>query len=288
MPKKGFNLNWSYTTNCRSDPSPEPNVSTFMGRSMTGPFEDEVVPGFRPDRAPMYKSALGWKSDSILGPNSEPKEDPEEEEIRYLDETHNTIEVLDKTSDTVVFEMNDIWGWIYIRCNTKEAQKFVKEHVESSFDYEFGLVHHEEKRRQVDSSRGTSLIRRTGAGTGTGPNDGPYAVATLFELQNGSGETIAKALCAYCNLNLENPGPTIELFEVAGGFRRKGYGKLLLKHITDYFEETFCDDMCKFDGNVRFNVCYCTSSHAANWFMRQGFRQWDEFGEEFGKYLAFD
>jgi GNAT superfamily N-acetyltransferase len=118
---------------------------------------------------------------------------------------------------------------------------------------------------QVDLSRGISLVRRTGV-TGS-------RVGTLFELQKGSG-TIGKALCAYRNGERGNPGPTFELFEVFRGFRRKGYGKLLLEHVTNYFEEIFLDEQ-DYGEPVNFNVCYCTNRCAAMWFMRQGFQNWD-------------
>ncbi|CAJ1936690.1 unnamed protein product [Cylindrotheca closterium] len=281
-------LNWSHAENCSSDPQPETGVCTFMGTLKTGlPGEDKSTSEARVARIKTaldmmrkhgYRCQLppkGWTSVLL---NSEPKKDPKEEEIRFLEENCRPIEVLDKASDAVVFVVAHNVGWVYIRCNTQEAEEFVDDYLWALKHYEFGLVRHEEKRRLVNSSRGISLVSCTG-GTGS-------SVGTLFELQDGSGKTIAKALCAYRNAEMGNPGPTIELFEVFRGFRRKGFGKLLLEHVTEFFELIFCDEQ-DFAEPVNFNVCNCTNSHAAMWFMRQGFQNWDGMGEELGKYLGY-
>lgn len=39
--------------------------------------------------------------------------------------------------------------------------------------------------------------------------------------------------------------------------------------------------------SVKFNVCYVTDRAACDWFLHQGFQDWDGMGEELAKELVF-
>jgi GNAT superfamily N-acetyltransferase len=77
-----------------------------------------------------------------------------------------------------------------------------------------------------------------------------HGFGTIFELKLGP-KVIAKALCSYIN---SPSGPTIERIETAEEWQGHGFGKMLLKGMESYFE----------------------------WFIEQGFEDWDGMGEKMG------
>mmetsp|Transcript_45506 Transcript_45506/g.110215 ORF Transcript_45506/g.110215 Transcript_45506/m.110215 type:complete len:291 (+) Transcript_45506:217-1089(+) len=252
-----FKLNWSWSVNGPYEPTPEAGVCTFMG-----PWEEEG--------AHRIKAAL-----DIM----------REHGYRcQQDDYHEDLEVLGKSTDDIVFVVTETCGWLHIRCATKEAEDFVLEHLailteESRPDFRMlGRVPHVEVTTKMgDSANGVTMTSRTGNGAG---EDG---ISTLFELKKGT-KIVAKSLCTYANIGMQNPGPTIELFEVAEEWRCQGYAKLLLQGITDHFENMFFAHI----EEVKFNVFRCETDHAHEWFRRQGFRDWDDSGEELGKYLGVE
>jgi len=262
------------------------------------------------DNAHLLKAALdimrkhGYRCqlppDDWEGSDDDEEEDDEDaqsgsskksKEIAYLeDQYYEDIEILGKRTDEVVFMMTNSCGWLCIRCACKEAEDFVEEHLADSEHYVLAKVPHEEASSTVGLPEGISITRRTGNQKKNGEEQSsevsvsPGSVGTLFELKKGT-KVIAKALCSYSNGEMENPGPTIELFEVAKEWRCHGYGKLLLHQgASSFFENIFSNIVCS-DEVVKYNICYCTNGHACEWFLRQGFRDWDGMGEELGRYL---
>ncbi len=111
----------------------------------------------------------------------------------------------------------------------------------------------------------------------------------MFEFKIGE-KVIAMALCSYWNCANESSGPTIEMIETAEEWQGHGFGfgKTLLKGMESYFENTFDDIYVLHISRVNFNVCYVTSSAAFEWFIEQGFDDWDGMGEEMGKHFHLE
>ena len=304
----GENLNWDRAENGPTDPTPEEGICTFMGPSTS--FLSGTGRKWPGDKVHLIKAALdimrkhghrcqlppeGWvdededDDDEVKGGGRSKNS----KEIAYLeDKYYEEVMVLGKQTDEVVFMMKSSCGWLQIRCAGKEAEDFVEEHLADSEHYLLSKVTHDETSSTDDDGlpEGISITRRTGgeaqsSEVGARRRLSPSSVGTLFELNKGN-KVIAKALCSYRNCEMDNPGPTIELFEVAKEWRRHGYGKLLLHQgVSSFFEDTFSNIVCS-DEVVKFNVCYCTNRHACEWFLRQGFQDWDGMGEELGRYLG--
>ena len=287
----GENLNWDHAENGPTDPTPEEGVCTFMGPStshLSGKGRE-----WRVREAHLIKAALDimrkhgyrcqlppedWVDEDGDDDDEEGGESKKSKEMAYLENNYyEDITVLGKQTDEVAFMLTNSCGWLSIRCAGKEAEDFVEEHLADSEHYLLGKVTHDETSSTDGLPEGISIIRRTGG-------ESPSSVGTLFKLKKGN-KVIAKALCSYSNAEMDNPGPTIELFEVAKEWRRHGYGKLLLHQgLSSFFEDTFDNIVCS-DEVVKYNVCYCTNGHACEWFLRQGFQDWDGMGEELGRYL---
>ena len=306
----GENLNWDHAENGPTDPTPEEGVCTFMGPS-TSHLSGNGRGHHRAEGAHLIKAALdimrkhgyrcqlppeGWVDEDGDEDDDEVEEgggSKKSNEMAYLeDRFYEDIMVLGKQTDEVVFMMKSSCGWLQIRCAGKEAEGFVEEHLADSEHYVLGKVTHDETSRSpANLPEDISITRRTGGeaqssevGARRSRQLSPSSVGTLFELKKGN-KVIAKALCSYRNCEMDNPGPTIELFEVAKEWRRHGYGKLLLHEVSSFFEDIFDNIVCS-DEVVKYNVCYCTNGHACEWFLRQGFEDWDGMGEELGTYLG--
>ena len=304
----GDNLNWGGgSENGPSDPQPDENVCTFMGPSTT--YLSGKGRSWPDDSIYLVKAALdamrkhGYRCHLPLDDLEEDEDDVEEEndaeeakdgardnprrskEIAYLEEHHyEDLMVLGKKSDEVMFVITNSCGWLRICCNCKEAEEFVEEHLANSDHYLLSKVSHDEVSSTVGLPQDISITRRTGSERSSDSGASSSSIGTLFELKKGS-KVIAKALCSYSNGEMDNSGPTIELFEVAKEWRNHGYGKLLLHQgLSSYFEDTF-SNIVDAGENVKYNVCYCTNRHACEWFLRQGFQDWDGMGEELGRYL---
>lgn len=273
-----FELNWDYSENGPANPIPNPNVCTFMGPIVA--YHPE-----KKDPRNMLKTALaimkkhGWKRVSD-------KDEYYEEEDEY--EEYQPQKVVHNRRDDVMM-VSVTCGWIYIRCSSKEAENFVEKHLRDSERFALAKVPHVEVTMTVDSppAQGFTMTYRTGSGMASTQGNGghPSSLSTLFELKKGA-KTVAKSLCSYMNRQMGNPGPTIELLEVAKEWRRHGYGSRLLCRIRNHFEEIFLDDDVGSVEPVKFNVCYCTNQDAFHFFLSHGFQDWDGMGEELGMHLG--
>lgn len=279
----GETLNWKYTEGGTSNPIPRDGECTLMGPCTS--YIPSEGGDFRDEGAHRVKAALdimrrgGYRTDLPLDG---------ETEMEYLRENyHEDHKVFANGSDNIAFVVTSICDWIYIRCRSKEASDFVRDHLYESAYFKLALFPHESVSLTIDAAKGVTLTRRTGNGPDSASEvdnpAGPAKIGTLFELKK-NGKVVAKALCSYYNGDMNNPGPTIELFEVAKEWRCHGYGVLLLDAFTSYFEDIFANISLN-DHAVKFNVCYCTTGHASRWFIRQGFEDWDGMGEELGRYL---
>jgi GNAT superfamily N-acetyltransferase len=206
--------------------------------------------------------------------DDEDEEAAEDPELAYLqDEHYADIEVM--KGNESVFIMTSESDWIYIRCATEAAAAMIEEKFVPHFA--LGRVRHEEKVIPIHDDLAVSM--RTGNAEG---NSKHCSVGTVFELKKGE-KVICKALCSYSNAEMDASGPTIELLETAKEWQGHGYAKELLTFMEQYFEEVF--EGVAEEKSVKFNVCYCTNGHACEWFLGQGFRDWDGMGEELGKFL---
>jgi hypothetical protein len=181
-----------------------------------------------------------------------------------------------KDHDKVFFftVMND---WLYIRCANDTACSVIEE----KFHFALGRVPHEAKTIAI-SDGSLDVALRTGNGPDSEQSCSP---GTLFELKkNGSNKVISKCLCSYSNGEMGNAGPTIELFEAAAEWQRHGYARQLMSVVEDQYEDVFAPVAAH--ARVKFNVCHVTNRHACEWFLGQGFEDWDGMGEDLGKYLS--
>jgi len=285
-----FDMNWEFSENGPADPQPVNGVSTFMG-----PATSYLAGKGRawPDNSAFcVKDALdimrrnGYRCE--LPPEDWVSDDEGEvgtPELRYLKEQYyNDHEVIAKNGNEIVFVVTTFGDWIYIRCNNEEASSFVL--TQLSDHYKLGQVRHEQVEEECYGS--VSVTRRTGNGTRRGGEaqcSSPSSIGTLFELKIRN-KVVAKALCSYKNMEMDATGPTIELLETAKKWRQHGYAKLLLEKMESSFEDIF-EGVSDFDEDrrVKFNVCHCTNRYACEWFLSQGFHDWDDMGEELGKYL---
>jgi hypothetical protein len=201
-------------------------------------------------------------------------EAPEDPELAYLRENYcKDMDVMKGNESVYIMTIKS--EWIYIRCATEAAAAMVEEMFAPHFA--LGRVRHEQKVTPIHDNLSVSM--RTGNAEG---NSKGCSVGTLFQLQKGE-KVICKALCSFSNGEMDASGPTIELLETAKEWQGHGYAKELLTFMELYFEQVF--EGVAEEKPVKFNVCYCTNPHACEWFLGQGFRDWDGMGEVLGKFL---
>ena len=208
----------------------------------------------------------------------------QEKEIAYLKEEYYSLITMEKGGETLVHLTNNC-GWISIRCSNATVASIVDETIAQSPHFALGRVEHTKAKidsEQLEVVQTTGDLESDGGGSRRRSASSLCSPGTLFELKLGD-KVIAKALCSYKNSEMDNPGPTIELFEVAVQWRKHGHASTLLDAMTMYFTDVFADmESC---ARVKFNVCHVTSQQACRWFLLAGFQDWDGMGEELGMYL---
>jgi hypothetical protein len=282
-----FDLNWSYSENGPTDPQPQPSVCTFMGVPKTSAAgvgkkrpDSSVFPlqmaiqllrqeGFTFEIPANYKPEYSFYSDRTKYPDSTP-------ELSYLrDKYYEEMQVKKDNETVLVLTMS--CEWFYVRCANDTACSIVEGKL--AFHFALGRVPHEAKTIAISDDLEVAL--RTG-NRSTNLEDANCRPGTLFELKK-NGKVISKCLCSYRNCEMDNAGPTIELFETAAEWQCHGYGDQLMSVVESHFEDVFAS--VTEHTRVKFNVCYVTNRHACEWFLVQGFEDWDGMGEELGKYL---
>lgn len=282
-----FEMNWSHSENGPTDPRPRDGVSTFMGvpkTSRAGKGQKWPDGGaFALREALRIARSEGGLACTLPPEDYDPKASWGEEDLRKEDDPelaylreyyYEDIEA--KKGDEVILSMTTQSDWIYIRCANEDAAAMVEEKFEPHFA--LGRVRHSEDTMELDGENMSVSIR---TGNNAEQRHGT-SVGTLFDLKKGN-KVVSKCLCSYKNGEMDASGPTIELLETAAEWQRHGYATQLLEVVSEHFETIF--DTVADEKRVKFNVCYCTNRHACEWFLGQGFRDWDGMGEELGRYL---
>ena len=177
----------------------------------------------------------------------------------------------DDARDIQIYTCQD---WVYMRCANHEVSSLVQELL--CEDFGFGIVEHKETIIQLGGA--ISLKSCTGNRKGDIYGD----IGVLFELRKGKS-VIGKARCSYLNGEMDSPGPSIEMFEIAKEWKGQGYGTLLLDEITCRFMTEFDAFDCK--DNVRFHVSNVTHPSSRKWFLDRDFAVDDHIGEELSQLL---
>lgn len=283
-----FHMDWSHSENGPTDPKAVVGVSTFMGVPKTPAaglgkkWPDDCAASLQKAIHLLRKEGFTCKIPPDDHDDGEDESDESKEELKkkdpelaYLRENYYKDIELEKDNETAI-AMTVRSDWLYVRCASEAASAAVEEKLSGHFA--LGRARHEE--RTIPIREDVVVTVRTGNG-GDGVKDGGRP-GTLFELGKGS-KVVSKCLCSYSNGEMDSSGPTIELFETAAQWQQHGYGAELMAIVEEHFENTFVK--VAEQKRVKFNVCYCTNRHACQWFLSQGFEDWDGMGEELGKYL---
>jgi len=92
---------------------------------------------------------------------------------------------------------------------------------------------------------------------------------------------VAKALCAYGNVEMNQGRPTLEALEVAREWRRQGIGAALLRCMEDFFAKGVFSQRY----GLRMDASRVPDPPAARWLKTRGFRDDDGMCEEMSKRL---
>ena len=117
-----------------------------------------------------------------------------------------------------------------------------------------------------------------------------HELGSLFEIKRVSNsKTVGKVLVAYHNDEMGTAGPTIEIVEVAEGWREFGIGSMMMRAVEQFYSDLYADlcgpcgrNSCY--GGLTLSACYVTTRCASKWFMKHcHFEDADGLGEELTK-----
>ncbi|KAL3930331.1 MAG: hypothetical protein SGARI_004510 [Bacillariaceae sp.] len=261
-----FDLNWDHSENGPSDPQPDENACTFMG--------------------PAVSEAAGngheeYLQDHVLALKTAVQLFRKEGYSFSVPEHYETKVELSEAEKELDFFKEEYYADMSIRNESAKpvAVLSLAQLVQSKFGDHFALTRDEHGQSELRNDNSCTISQRTGNGPGkTSP-----CIGTLFELKK-AGKIVSKCICSYQNAEMDNTGPTIEVFETAAEWRNHGYGSKLFQEVQAHFENLFENAMDT--RGVKFNVCYVTNYEACQWFQNRGFFDLDGMGEELGKVLG--
>jgi len=130
-----------------------------------------------------------------------------------------------------------------------------------------------------------------------------HDLGSLFELKRSSnGRVVGKVLVSYHNSEMGTGGPTIEIVEVADGWRGFGLGESMMRAVNDFYTNLYHRQLygqtlgydpkqptkpglCEHAG-LTMSVCNCISQETSLWFQRRcHFECADGMGNELIKSL---
>ena len=116
--------------------------------------------------------------------------------------------------------------------------------------------------------------------------DNQYETGSLFRMiRVSNGKVVGKVLMAYHNAEMNSAGPTLEIIEVAEGWRQFGIGYQMMFAVEQFYLDLFGRSCC-FSG-VIMSACNVTGAkfgYASPWLIRRcHFEDADGWGEELVK-----
>lgn len=273
-------LNWDCAENCTAKPTAEDDVMTLMGPAISGADGLGESPATALMRIVRTVRSLGLNCQVI--PNEEEFAEylvngapTTEAEAAFLEEywpEFMPLHAADATGTQASFTVRGDVPWITVRCETDRVLELILRMLAPHFA--LALLPHRELifREPLPGYQLTAV---------TGGN--PENIGTLFALRKGP-KLIGKALCAYHNSEMDSDGPTLEFIEIAAEWQRHGLGTRMVEAMEEFFCDVFVSAMRR--DEVRWSVCYVTTSQASRWFQKRGFRDEDGMGEELSKALG--
>mmetsp|Transcript_20862 Transcript_20862/g.51404 ORF Transcript_20862/g.51404 Transcript_20862/m.51404 type:complete len:361 (-) Transcript_20862:77-1159(-) len=260
-----FGLNWEYTKNGPCDPTARDDVVTFLGQTVRNHDLEESE---ERRRVRALEAAL-----EILSANGyyfkkfQRESEDQNTEKKYGESSVSDAEVLDEWYEGLPVKNGDMtiilashWDWIRIRCSEEASSALVMEKFKPFFslvrlDHTESVILEETKTEIIENGRLT-ITKCTGNSSRkeeSNPNDS--RVSTLFLLKIGE-KSVSKCLCTYLNWEMDDTGPTIELFETADEWEGIGFGSLLLDAVEEDFYRTFKEIGVNSDyQRIKFSVC---------------------------------
>jgi hypothetical protein len=195
-------------------------------------------------------------------------------EIMKLTKQDSGIDKNNSNTTYVLYIMYD-FEWLYIRC----AYDHLVDSIHDLMRHHFCLVSVKHTEQTILNEPDLTVVAKTG----TGRNHISCSPSTVFELKQGS-TVVTKALCTYHNYVTITAGPTIEHMVTLRGWRKRGYGTMMLHVMEAYFCDVFCNILI--DHSVSFNACGVDSEKVVTWFEDRGFEGLDLLEDELSKYLG--